>query len=67
MIVVGRKEVVVESADAREVEERTARGATSGVETRVRVRRVEVEAGKEGFERRIAVDEGGEEQRTGFN
>ena len=67
VIVVGRKEVVVESADAREVEERSARVATSGEDTRVRVGRVVVEAGKKGFERRIAVNKGIKDKGTGFN
>lgn len=63
VIIVGRKEVVVESTDTGEVKERTARR----VKTRVGVGRMKVEAGKKGFERRVTVNEGSEEKGTGFN
>lgn len=69
-VIVPREEVVVEGADAGEVEEGAVAAAEVGrllaveavVGVVLGVVPGEVEAGEEGFERRVAVDVGGEEE-----
>lgn len=67
-VIVPREEVVVEGADAGEVEEGSVAapevGGLLAAEAVVGVGVVpgEVEAGEEGFERRVAVDVGGEKE-----
>lgn len=59
IVLVGGEEVVVKGAEARELEKGSAAGMMMMmIEARLGGR----EAGKEGAERRVGVDEGGEEE-----
>lgn len=58
VIIIGGEEVIIERADAGKVEE----GTTARAGKARRVGLAKIDSGKEGPERRVAVDEGGEEQ-----